>query len=496
VKPGSLFLLLGVLALACPAAAGIVLSSPAREVTVPAAEGGTLPVIVENTYPEEVTGTLVRISTVADDGNSEPVTTIQSARLVVPQGARQTRITLPPAAPGRIERIDLRFEYALAGVDRVAALPEILVRFEEQPAGGQANDPVRSTDAPGPHAVQTAAAGRDPLTVDEALQRVQALAVPAGTSSVVSTPTPTPSLDTFERFLGSSLVLSANRTLLDAGFVSKTSSMVANSPSTVLFSEGFSRNDGRVASLEAAIDRDGPRYVLTRVDDYLELQHLDENATVQSLLAEAAAAGLPCVMTVANATPDNATAVSITFQDHELNRASLDAIVRNGTIVSLVIEHPPSPFAALPSTVIGFVVPVAISLLVCALLIGAAARLSRRPATAAPPTGVAARDRRAEAAALIAAADSLHAAGDVREACRHLGQAFRLHLSAEHHLEIEATDREILTHLGELGEDTDQVSLVLDRCARIAYGGAAVEADDYPPLRLAVTSGTGPGDEE
>jgi hypothetical protein len=485
-----LVLLLLVLALAGPAVAGVVLSSPVQEVAVPAEAGGALSVVIENTYPDPVTGTLVRISTVDFGDGSTPEATVQSALLTLPTGTRQTRVALPPAPAGQTERVDLRFEYTSAGTDRAAVLPGILVRFENGTPAVPASRPITSTDAPGPHVVETGAPD-GPLTIDEALQRAQATAAPTGTPAAAPTAAMTPSPAVLRQIDESPLLLGANRTLLAAGFAPASASAVPVSPETVHLSAGFSRTDGRTASLEAVVGEAGPAYVLTTVDDYLPLPLIDENATVRSLLAEAAVAGLPCTGTTANTTPENTTFVSIAFAGQDGGRASVEAVVRNGTISSLVVGHPPSPFAGLLSVAAAFALPVGAALLLCAALVGVVARLSRRrPAPAiAPP--VAERDRRAEAAALLAAADARHAAGDDREACRLLGRACRTLLSCEHDLEIEATDREVLDHLARLGVPSTDAARTLDRCSRIAFGGAAIPVEEYGVLRRAVEPAPG-----
>lgn len=484
--------LLLVLALAGPAAAGVVLSSPSQEVVIPAAEGGALSVVIENTYPDSITGTMVRISTVETGPNATPVTTVQSARLTLPAGTRQTRIMLSPAPAGQTEQVDVRFEYAEAGVDRAAVLPGILVRFEDDPAAtAPASRAITSTDAAGPHVVETGAAAEGPLTVDEALQRAQATVAAAGTPGAAPAPAITPSAAVLCQINESPLLLSANRTLLDDGFGPASSSVVPVSPSTAHLSAGYTRTDGRTASLEAVVGETGPAYVLTTADDYLALPALDGNATVRSLRAEAAVAGLPCTGTEANTTADNTTVVSIAFAGQEGSRASLEAVVRNGTVTSLLVEHPPSPFVGLLSVAAGFAAPVAVTLLLCGALVGVVGRFARRRPAPVPAVPAPQRDRRAEAAALLAAADRCHAAGEDREACRQLGRAYRLLLSCEHALSIEATDREVLAHLARLGVPSGEVAETLGSCSRIAFGGAAVSADDYAVLRRAIAPDPG-----
>ncbi|MEN6343437.1 MAG: hypothetical protein ABFC89_12875 [Methanospirillum sp.] len=478
--------LLLVLVLVGPAAAGVVLSSPVQEVAVPAGEGGALAVVVENTYPGAVTGTRVRISTVDPGDGSAPETTVQSALLTLPTGSRQTRIALPPARAGSTERVDLRFEYTDAGTDRAAVLPGILVRFENGTPTAPADRPITSTDAPGPHVVETGGAPQGPITVDEALQRAQATAAPSGTPGVAPTAAMTPSPAVLRQINETPLLLGANRTLTAAGFAPASSSVVPVSPETVHLSAGYARPDGRTASLEAVVGEAGPAYVRTTADAYLALPLLDENATVRALLAEAAVAGLPCTGTEANTTPDNTTFVSIAFADQERNRASIEAVVRNGTISSIVVGHPPSPFAGLLAVAAGFALPVGAALLLCAALVGIVSRLSRRRPAPAPAVPVPERDRRAEAAALIAQADARHAAGDDREACRLLARAHRTLLSVEHDLAIEATDPEVLAHLAWRGVPPAETARTLDRCSRIAFGGAVVSADDYAAVRRAV----------
>jgi hypothetical protein len=485
-------LLLAILLVASPAAAGVVLSSTAQEVAVPAGEGGALSITVENTYPDPITGTLVRISTVEDDDGSAPTTTVQSARLTLPPGARQTRIALPPAPAGRTERVDLRFEYSGAGVDRAAVLPGILVRFEEHPATMAANRSLTSTDAPGAHVVQTVGGAEDPLSIDEALQQAQASAAPTGTPGVAPTPAMTPSPAVLRQLNESPLMISAGRTLLSDGFVPASSSVVPISNSTVQYSAGFTRTDGRTASLEAFVDGTGASFVRLKADDYLTLPSLDGNATVGAVRAEAAAAGLPCTGTVANTTPDNTTLVSISFANAEGARASIDAALRNGTIASLAVVHPPSPFAGFLSVAAGFVVPVLVTILACGALAGVVVGASRRRPVPAPAMQAPARDRRAEAAWLIADADLCHEAGDDREACRLIGQAYRMLLSCEYGLEIEATDREVLDHLAREGIVLGEVAGTLEECSRVAFGRAAVSGEDYLALRRAVTTGSTP----
>ena len=478
-----------VLALVGPAAAGVVLSSAVQEVAVPAPEGGALSVVVENTYPRAVTGTMVRVSTVDPGDGSAPETTVQSALLTLPAGLRQTRIALPPATAGSTERVDLRFEYTEAGLDRAAVLPGILVRFEDGTPQAPASRPITSTDAPGPHVVDTGGAPQGPITVDEALQRAQATAAPSGTPGVAPTAAMTPSPAVLRQVNETPLLIDANRTLTGAGFVPASSSVVPVSPETVHLSAGYARPDGRTASLEAVVGEAGPAYVRTTADAYLPLPLIDENATVRSLLAEAAVAGLPCTGTTANTTPENTTFVSIAFADQEQNRASIEAVVRNGTISSIVVGHPPSPFAGLLAVAAGFAVPVGATLLICAALIAIVARLSRRRPAPVPAAPTPERDRRAEAAALIAEADARHTAGDDREACRLLARAHRALLSCEHDLAIEATDPEVLAHLARLGVPSTGTARTLDRCSRIAFGGAPVPAEEYEALRRAVAPG-------
>ncbi len=200
-------------------------------------------------------------------------------------------------------------------------------------------------------------------------------------------------------------------------------------------------------------------------------------------------AGMPCTGTTANTTPENTTFVSIAFADQEQNRASIEAVVRNGTLSSLVVGHPPSPFAGLLAVAAGFAVPVGAALLICGALIAVVARLSRRRPAPVPAPPAPERDRRAEAAALIAEADARHAAGDDREACRLLARAHRALLSCEHDLAIEATDPEVLAHLDRRGVPSTGTARTLDRCSRIAFGGAPVPAEEYDALRGAVAPG-------
>jgi hypothetical protein len=133
------------------------------------------------------------------------------------------------------------------------------------------------------------------------------------------------------------------------------------------------------------------------------------------------------------------------------------------------------------------------TILACGAFAGIVVGISRRPPAPTFPVRVPVCDRREEAAALIAGADRGHEAGDDREACRLLAQAYRVLLSCEHGLEIGATDREVLDHLVRAGVPPHEADGTLEACSRVAFGGAAVEAEDYLTMRRAVASGPVPG---